>query len=247
MKNVATPVRVLFGVLALTALVAGAAFAQTAEPVTGHQPVSPIQYESVPVPTTIASTIVYDATNQAVSAGTSSTDLAAIYGDECVILPAGLGQTLTAMKFAVFCSSSSTANLTSATETIRFYDLANAGAYIGGYNTTLGAIARGFYSIYTVTNLDPLAIAFPSQDIVVTQQLSNVVGATRMGTVVSYANAPAVGSTNNGFYQSNASAAAGWYLITGQTYSNLQYELETAEAPVPTHSKTWGSVKALYR
>ena len=106
----------------------------------------------------------------------------------------------------------------------------------------------GFYSIYTTTDIeDVVLITLPSADIFVTQQLSNVVGATRMGTVLSYANAPAVGTTNNGFYAANSAQAAGWYVITGQTFSNPHYKVETVQSTVPTESQSWGSLKAEYR
>lgn len=238
---------VSLALLAIGLVAAPLMAAEIDEPVLGVQDVADISIGVHHGPNSAqVNSIAYDATNQAVSAGSSSTDLSAIYGDE-MVLAAGFGEIISAMKFAIFCSSSSAANLTSATETIRFYDLANAGAFIGGFSTSIGAIAKGYYSIYTLTNIDPLAIIVPSADILATQQLSGVIGATRMGTVLSYANAPAVGSTNAGYYASNASLAAGWYLTTGQTYSNLQYELETAQAVVPAESQSWGSLKAEYR
>jgi hypothetical protein len=243
MNRIVNQVRLVLAVVAASSLAFCAANAQSPEPVLGHQFVGPVQLTPNSAQ---ATSVVYDASNQTVSAGSSSTDLASIYGDECVIIPSGVGGTLSAMKFAVFCSGSSTNPLVSATETIRFYDLANSGAYIGGFQGVLGALAKGFYSVYTVTGLDGFGIVFPSNDILVTQQLSNVVGANRMGTVLCYANSPAVGSTNNYYYFSNASSPAGYYLVSGQTYSNPIYELETAEAAVPTHSKSWGQLKALY-
>jgi hypothetical protein len=246
MKN-ANAFRTAFGFLAIAMLVASIAGAESAESVLGVQAPTTIHLGSVVGPDRSAvTTVAYDATNQVVSAGTSTTDLAGYYGDELVIA-SGIGENVSAMKFAVYCPSTSAANLTSATETIRLYDLANAGAYIGGFSATLGAIAKGFYSIFTLTGIDGfVTINLPSGDILVTQQLSNVVGATRMGTVLSYANAPLVGTTNNGFYMSNSTNPAGWYVITGQTYSNLQYELETTPAPVPTESKSWSALKNQY-
>ena len=248
MKKYAIVSRLMFGILAVALLVGPVAAAEIGEAVLGMQEGTTVRLGSgIGQTSSAATSIVYDSTNQAVSAGTSSLDLAAIYGDE-LLLAAGFGENISAMKFAVYCSSSSTLALTSATETIRFYDLANAGAFIGGFSATLGALPKGSYSIYTMTGIDGVVtIVIPSGDILVTQQLSSVVGANRMGTVLSYANAPAVGTTNAGFYQSNTSAAAGWYLITGQTYTNLQYELETAQAAVPTESHTWGDLKAEFR
>ncbi|MBM4129740.1 hypothetical protein FJ250_01750 [bacterium] len=238
----------LLCVLAAAALLAVPALAAVVdEPVLGLQDKPTIDLADNGTSDAQVTTVVYDATNQAVSAATSTTDLAAIYGDE-LILAGGVGEDVSAMKFGVFCSTSSTGNLVSATETVRFYDLVNAGAYIGGFTANLGALARGFYSIYTITGIEGVVlINLPSADILVTQQLSNVVGSTRMGTVVSYANAPAVGATNNSFYMSHATAPAGWYLITGQTFSNLQYQLETMQSVVPNESLTWGSLKAEFR
>ncbi len=248
MKKFAIVSRLVLGAVAI-ALVAGPAVAdESIEPVLGLQDEVSLGIGTHHGPNSaLATSIAYDSTNQAVSAGSSTTDLTAVYGDE-LVLAAGFGENVSTMKFAVFCSASSAANMTSATETIRFYDLTNAGAFVGGFSTTLPSLAKGYYSIYTTTGIDAsVPIVIPSADILVTQQLSAVVGATRLGTVLSYANAPAVGSTNAGFYQSTTTVTAGWYLITGQTYSNLQYELETAQAVVPTESQTWGSLKAEYR
>jgi hypothetical protein len=248
MKLNANVSRLSFAVAVAALLVAPVLAAELAEPVVGLQdkPTVNLGHGNGAANATVTN-VVYDATNQAVSAATSTTDLNAIYGDE-MILAGGVGEDVSAMKFAVFCSASSAADLVSATETIRFYDLTNAGAFIGGFSATLGALTRGYYSIYTMTGIEAVVqINLPSIDILATQQLSNVVGATRMGTAVSYANAPAVGTTNNAFYMSHATAPAGWYLITGQTMSNLQYKLETTQQAVPNESQTWGSLKAEFR
>jgi MYXO-CTERM domain-containing protein len=72
--------------------------------------------------------------------------------------------------------------------------------------------------------------------VIVTQQLSNVGGATRMGTVFGTAAgaAPAVGSTTAGLYMSNATTTAGFYTFTGYaTNSNGVYQLNTVDAPAP--------------
>lgn len=248
MFNMANVSRLCCALLAIALLVGPVAAAELGEPVLGQQDQPVINAGGgVGVSSAQVTNVVYNSTNQAVSAGSSSTDLSAIFGDE-MVLAGGIGEDVSAMKFAVFCSGSSTGALVSATETIRFYDLANAGAFIGGFSVGLGALGTGFYSIYTTTAIENVVmITLPSMDLLATQQLSNVVGASRMGTVLSYANAPAVGSTNNGFYASNVAQPAGWYLITGQTYSNLQYELETVQSAVPTESQTWGSLKAEYR
>jgi len=134
------------------------------------------------------------------------------------------------------CSSSSAAALTSATETIRFYRASDS-SYIGGFNVTLGALAKGYYSVYTVNSLSALGISFDTDNIIVTQQLSNVVGATRMGTVFGNnitSPAPAVGSTNAGLYMSNTTTTAGFYTFTGYSAnSNAVYQFSGIDAPAP--------------
>lgn len=240
--------RLTCAALAIALLAGPVAAAEIAEPVLGlqDQPVVSLSGD-LGASSALVTNVVYDSTNQVVSAATSSPDMSALYGDQLMVA-GGIGEDVSAVKFAVFCSNSSTGALVSATETIRFYDLANAGAYIGGFNIGLGALGMGFYSIYTTTDIENVVlITLPSADIMVTQQLSNVVGATRLGTVLSYANAPAVGATNNSFYAANSAQAAGWYLITGQTFSNPHYKVETVQSTVPTESQSWGSLKAEYR
>lgn len=247
MNKFANASRLSFTMLAVVLLAVPAIAAEFDEPVLGLQDQPVVSVGGAGASSALVTNVVYDSTNQVVSAATSTTDLNAIYGDQ-LILAGGIGEDVSAMKFAVFCSGSSTGALVSATETIRFYDLANAGAFIGGVSANLGALAQGFYSIYTLTNIEGFVlITMPSMDVLVTQQLSNVVGASRMGTVLSYANAPAVGMTNNAFYMSHATAPAGWYTITGQTLSNAHYKLETVQSAVPTESHTWGSLKAEFR
>ena len=248
MNMFANASRLTCAALALALLAGPAAAAEIGEPVLGLQDQPVISLSSdLGASSALVTNVVYDSTNQTVSAATSTTDLTAIYGDQLMVA-GGIGEDVSAMKFAVFCSGSSTGALVSATETLRFYDLANAGAYVGGFSVGLGALAQGFYSIYTTTDIENVVlITLPSMDLLVTQQLSNVVGASRMGTVLSYANAPAVGMTNNAFYMSHATATAGWYTITGQTYSNPHYKVETVQSTVPTESQSWGSLKAEYR
>ncbi|MBK9471795.1 MAG: hypothetical protein IPO18_05855 [bacterium] len=248
MNMFANASRLTCAALALALLAGPAAAAEIGEPVLGlqDQPVISLGGD-LGASSALVTNVVYDSTNQTVSAASSTTDLNAIYGDQLMVA-GGIGEDVSAMKFAVFCSGSSTGALVSATETLRFYDLDNAGAYVGGFSVGLGALAQGFYSIYTTTDIENVVlITLPSMNLLVTQQLSSVVGASRMGTVLSYANAPAVGATNNAFYASNAAQAAGWYLITGQTYSNPHYKLETVQSTVPTESQSWGSLKAEYR
>jgi hypothetical protein len=247
MSKFANVSRLFCAMTAIALLAVPALAAVVDEPVLGLQDKPVIDLGGTGSKDAAVTNVVYDSTNQTVSAASSTTDLSAIYGDE-MILAGGIGEDVSAMKFGVFCSGSSTGALVSATETLRFYDLTNAGAFIGGFSANLGALAQGFYSIYTITAIESVVmINIPSADVLVTQQLSNVVGASRMGTVLSYANAPAVGATNNQFYASNSALAAGWYVITGQTFSNPHYKLETVQSAVPTESQTWGSLKAEFR
>lgn len=185
-------------------------------------------------------TLTYDSTNFSTSGaagygvgGTSSTDLAATYGDSMSMVGA-VGSTLDSFKFAIFCSSSSAANMTSAVETIRFFR-ASDNSYIGGFTVTLGSLGKGFYSVYTVTTLSTLStpIVFDTNDIIVKQQLSSVVGATRLGTIFSNAsNTPAVGTTAPGLFMQNATTTAGFYTFTGfSNFSSAVYQVGVIPAP----------------
>jgi MYXO-CTERM domain-containing protein len=182
---------------------------------------------------------VYDSSNFATSGATgfgvgatSSTDLASIYGDQTVMVN-GAGSTLDSMKFGIFCSGSSTANLTSADVNLKFYR-GTDGSFIGGYSVSIGALAKGFYAVVTVTDLASLGINFDVNNVIVTQQLTNVLGATRMGTVFSNAsNTPALGSTNIGMYiQNTTNPAGGFFTFTGAaTASSAAYQMSTVPAP----------------
>ena len=171
--------------------------------------------------------VAYDSTTLPIGNATSSTDLAAIYGDQTNMVGTGI---VDAFKFTVFCSSSSAANLTSATQNISFFRGSDS-SYIGGFTVSLGALAKGFYTTITVTSLASLGINLDVSTVVVTQQLTNVVGATRMGTILSFANSPMTGSSNNGFFASSAATTAGYYVLSGQTFSNMWYQ--TTLVPTP--------------
>ena len=188
---------------------------------------TPGQYDQREVPTLAYSSVNF-ATSGAAGFGvgaTSSTDLSATYGD-AVTMVGGAGKTLDSFQFAVFCSSSSAANLVSATGTIRFFR-ASDNSPIGAFSVNLGALPRGFFSLYNVTSLAALNINFDTNDIIIRQQLSNVVGATRMGTVFSNAsNTPAVGTTPPGLFIQTATVAPGFYTFSGfATFSSAVYEV----------------------
>ena len=184
-----------------------------------------------------AASTVYDSTNYVTSgatgygvAGTSSTDLASVYGDSLNMTGSGA---VDSFKFTLFCSSSSTGALVSATETIRFYRQSD-NSFIGGFSTSVAALAKGFYATYTVTGITGLTL--DTSNVIVTQQLSNVVGSSRMGTVYgTVANAvPAIGTTTAGMYLSNSTTGANFYTFTGYaTNSNGVYQVNTTPVPAP--------------
>ena len=37
------------------------------------------------------------------------------------------------------------------------------------------------------------------------------------------------------------------FVVTGQTFSNPHYKVETVQSTVPTESQSWGSLKAEFR
>lgn len=172
--------------------------------------------------------IAFDSTNMSASAGYSSTDLTMIAGDAVHLTKTGL---LSEFKFDVYNSSSSTGALISATETISFYDYTGAtvGTQLGTFSVSLGALAKGGYQTFSLSSLESQNINLNVSDIFITQQLSNVVGSSRMGVVLSYANNPSVGSNlTNGFY------AGSWLVLGGQTYNNLRYEVGVVSVPEPS-------------
>jgi autotransporter-associated beta strand protein len=79
-----------------------------------------------------------------------------------------------------------------------------------------GDIPKGATATYGLDNLATHGIVLPydASGIRITQQLSNVVGATRMGFAFStVSNTPAVGTTNVGLYRQDATIAAGYYTV----------------------------------
>jgi hypothetical protein len=108
--------------------------------------------------------IVYDNTTAVANAGFSSTSLASVWGDELFTTNPGI---LSGFKFSLYNSSSSVGSLLTAACTLSFYDGATA-TYLGGFNTNVNfgaGLAKGSYSIITVTGLDALAITLNTTDI----------------------------------------------------------------------------------
>ena len=182
----------------------------------------------------------YDTTNYVTTGATgfgvgatSSITLNRTYGDT-LSMSGGIGSTLDTFAFTVFCSGSSAADLVSATETIAFYRLSDS-SFIGGFTVTLGPLAKGYYTNLSLTSLSSLGITFDTNDVLVTQQLSNVVGATRMGVAFGSNNtspAPAVGTTTAGLYITDAATAPGLYTFTGSTAnSNGVFQVGVVPAP----------------
>lgn len=168
--------------------------------------------------------------------GTSSTALGTIWGD-AVHLTAG-GK-LDAFKFAVFTSGSSTANLASADVSFNFYSFTSTGAnsgtpgpLLGSFNTSIGAMAKGTGAVFTITGLGGLNIQLP-QDVLITQQLSNVGSASRMGVFFT-TGTPWVGSDLTTSYYRGGSFQA--------TSGSLAYAVGIAPVPEPS---TYAALSAL--
>ncbi len=190
--------------------------------------------------------IVYDNTSagSVANAGFASTSLASVWGDELFTTNPGI---LSGFKFSIYNSSSSLGNLLTAACTLSFYDGATA-TYLGGFNTNVNfgtGLAKGSYSIITVTGLDALAITLNTTDIIVTQQITAKTGtANRLG--FASLDPPTVGSSDVDFYANSSTVgAAGWYLLS--VTANLGYQITVADLPVPAQKTTWGRVKSLYR
>jgi len=101
--------------------------------------------------------------------------------------------------------------------------------------------------VYTVSSLDSLNIVLDTQDIIIKQQLSNVVGATRMGTVfgnnVTSDGHPSVGTTTPGMFLQNSSTAAGNYTFTGYSAnSSAVYSIKVTAVPEPETCAAFAAV-----
>ena len=173
--------------------------------------------------------------------GVSSTDLNTIWGDAIHLTAGGK---LDAFRFTLFTSGTSTGDLVSATVTFNFYSFTSTGAnsgttgsLLGSFNTSVGALSKGFFSVYTITGIGGLNIQLP-QDILITQQLSSVVGASRMGVVYT-TGTPWIGSNlTTGFYRSGTGVTTGFQAISG----SLPYAVGIAPVPEPS---TYAALSAL--
>ena len=230
---------------------AGAAMAQAvAEPVgsfagwyvhdhitntTSKQPNAP---QAVPV-------VVYDNTASAASFGVSSTDLASTWGDELVTTNTG---TLSGVVFSLFNSGSSAGALLTANIQVDFFD-ANTATPLGSFTTNVNfgtGLPAGFFSLITVTSLDPLLIDLNTTDVIVTQKVLSKTGAANRLGIVSF-NPVTVGSSLADMYIASATIGQpGWYTF-GNGPANPGWQVSVVTAPVPTEKSSWGAVKNLYR
>jgi len=247
--TLATTLRTTLATLALCAWAGIAAAQVTSEPVggfAGHavhdrltqttrlQPAAPF---ALPV-------VVYDNTSSAANGGISSTDLAAVWGDQLATTGTG---TLTEMAFTLFNSSSSAGPLLTAVVGIEFYD-ANTVAPLGAFNVNFdfgAGLDPGFYTIGTVTGLEGLAIDLTTTDVIVIQTVQSFTGtASRLG-VVSLDPVTVGSSTDDMYIAASTIGAPGWYTIG--VPANPGYRLSVTTPPVPTEKSSWGRVKDLYR
>lgn len=230
---------------------AGAAMAQAvAEPVGGfagwyvHDHVTstttlqPNAPQAVPV-------VVYDNTTSPASFGVSSTDLASVWGDELITTNIG---TLSAMVFSIFNSGSSAGALLTSVIQVDLYD-ANTSALLGSFTTNVNfgaGLAAGFYSLVTVSGLEPLLIDVNTSDVIVTQKVNSKTGAASRLGIVSF-NPVTVGASLADMYISSLTVGpAGWYTF-GNGPANPGWQVSVVTAPVPTGKSSWGAVKNLYR
>jgi len=200
---------------------------------------------SKPAPTPALNATVYDNTASAANFGVSSTDLASQWGDELFTTNTGI---LSTMVFTVFNTGSSAGNLLTSTVAVSLFD-ANTSALLGSFNTNVNfgaGLPPGFYSLITVTNLDPLLINLNVTDIIVVQGVTAKTGpANRLGVVS--ANPPTVGASPNDMYISSTTIGPPGFYTFQNGPANPAYQIQVALPPVGTHPTTWGRVKKLYR
>jgi hypothetical protein len=196
---------------------------------------------------TNAITVVYDNTLSATNFGFSSTDPAAIFGDELLTTGTGL---LSTQKFSSFNGGTSGILLT-ATYGIQIYDAITVtllGSYTASVNFGAG-LNPGFFATITVTGLDPLVILLPVTDVLVLQSVVSKTGtATKLG--IASKTPPTVGSSPNTMFISAADVnggLSGFYNIGNPPVpANPIYQIGLAPPPVATKSKTWTEIKKLY-
>lgn len=236
---------------ALCLALAGSAFAETMEPVLGFAGTVTgtvvTGAKAQPHPGIDVTAVVYDNTASPALYAVSSTDLAAIWGDH--LLTTGTG-VLNNHKFTVFNSGSSAGPLLTCTVALNFFDGVTS-APLGGYSANINfgtGLNAGFYSIVTLSALDPFAINLNVTDVVVTQTITARTGtATRLGIVS--LDPPTVGSSPTSMYISASTIGGGvpgFYTFTNGP-ANPGHQVTVTVPTVGTESKTWTGVKNLFR
>jgi hypothetical protein len=245
----------LFAVVAMLALPLGVALAQSptvpSEPSPTRGPDAVLNVDNLIVTkdqgkSATNVTTVYDnvTTPQLV---VSSTDLASQWGDELSTIGTGL---LSTHKFTLYNSSSSAGPLLTCTVSISFFDAVTAaplGGYSGNINFGAGLLANQF-SVITASGLDGLLIVLNTTNVLVLQQVTAKTGlANRLGVVSMGPHL--TGSSPVDMYINSGTIGTGFFcLVAGcATPANPGHALAVNPPPVGTASKTWGTLKKLYR
>jgi hypothetical protein len=243
---------VLFAaVMSMLSPLAAAAASLTPEPIQGHFSdeaggLNLVAGKGGGPSATAVLTTIYDNTSATALFAVSSTDLASQWGDELFTAGTGL---LSTHKFTIFNSGSSAGNLLTASVAVTFFDASTSvplGSYVTNINFGAG-LPPGFFSIVTVTGLDPLLIILNTTDVIVLQSVTAKTGpANRLGIVSM--GPQLIGASPTSMYISSATVGGG---VPGfYTFANGPADpghfLGVNPPPVATVSKTWGSLKKLY-
>jgi len=250
--RIVTKGALLFAAVALLALplrVASAAQA-TSEPIQGHYNdeaggLNLVAGKDQGNKATNVLTTIYDNTSASALFAVSSTDLASQWGDELFTTGTGL---LSTHKFTIFNSGSSAGPLLTATVAVSFFN-AITSAPLGAYSTIVNfgtGLPQGFFSIVTVTGLDPLLIVLNTTDVIAVQQVTAKTGtASRLG-IVSMGPQVVGASPTDMFINSLTIGPPGFYTFQNGP-ADPGHFLAVNPPPVGTHSKSWGSLKKLYQ
>jgi len=252
--RIATRSAVRFGVVAMLAIPFAAAHAQlTASPAPTRGPDASVVLSSNLIvktqgkSSTNALTRIYDNASSTPQVGISSTDLSSVWGDELFTTGVGL---LSTHKFTLYNYSGSAGALTSATVSISFYDAVTS-AFFGGYGGTINfsgsGLLPGQFSTITASGLDGLLINLTTTDLVVLQTVTAKTGAANRLGIVSLDPVLVGSSPVTMFIQSGtiASGVPGFYNLGVTT--DVGNFIAVNPPPVSTQSKTWSSLKKLYR
>jgi hypothetical protein len=199
---------------------------------------------------TNALTTIYDNTSSTPQVSVSSTDLSSQWGDELFTTGTGL---LSTHKFTIFNSGANGGGaLLTCSVSISFFNAVTS-ASLGGYsgNINFGAgLPAGSFSTITASGLDPFLILLNTTDIIVIQQVTAKTGtANRLGIVT--LDPILIGSSPSTMFIASATVGGGvpgFYNIGagGVPAGDPGHFLGVNPPPVPTLSKTWGSLKKLY-